>query len=313
MRKQHRSAWTKTAVAAIALITIALACAAPRSEERADAYVQEITAWRARRVENLKKPTGWLSLVGLYWLKHGENSFGADSTNAVAFPKDKAPSFMGTIILEDSALRVTVAPGVRVLHDGEPVTSMRLHHDQEKGFEPTVLEYGSLSWYPIERAERIGIRVKDSASSALREFKGIESYPVDRSWRVEGILEPHIPPQTVEITNVLGDVTQEPSPGTLVFDIDGKTYRLDPIAEPGEDELFVIFGDATSGKETYGGGRFLYVRPPDKDGKVVIDFNKAYNPPCVFTPFATCPLPPAQNHLPIAVRAGEKAYEKPGH
>jgi hypothetical protein len=252
-------------------------------------------------------------VIGLHWLGKGENTFGGDSTNAVVFQKEGIPKAMGTITVEDSVLRVAIAPGVEVLHEGSPVTAMVLHHDQEEGHEPTELHYGTLMWYAIKRGDRVGIRLKDSDSPALRGFKGIESFPIDRAWRIEGLLEPHDPPRTVEITNVLGDVSHEGSPGTLAFDIGGRTYRLVPIAEPGDEKLFVIFGDATSGKETYGGGRYLYVDAPDADGRVVIDFNKAYNPPCVFTHFATCPLPPPGNHLPIAVRAGEKAYEKPGH
>ncbi len=220
---------------------------------------------------------------------------------------------MGSIFVEDSGVRVEIAPGADVLHDGSPVDTMVLHHDQEEGVDPTVLSCGSLSWFPIERSGKLGIRLRDSESDALRLFTGIDRYPADRKWRIEGRLETHDPPKTVEITSVLGDVTQEPSPGTLIFEISGTTYRLDPIAEPGDDELFVVFSDATSGKETYGGGRFLGVGRPGEDGRVVIDFNKAYNPPCALSPYATCPLPPPQNHLSVAVRAGEKTYKKPGH
>ena len=220
---------------------------------------------------------------------------------------------MGTIAVEDSVVRVTISSGVDVFENGVPVTTAVLHHDQEKGTRPTVLTHGTLSWFVIERGGRLGVRVKDSESRALREFDGIENFPVDPRWRIEGVLEPHVPPRTVEITNVFGDVTHEPSPGALVFEIGGKEYRLDPIAEPGDEELFVVFGDATNGKETYGGGRFVGVARPDVNGKVVIDFNKAYNPPCAFSPYATCPLPPPQNRLPVAIRAGEMTYEKPGH
>ncbi len=286
-------------------------CSSSRDRQADPSYLEEIAKWREKRVENLKKPTGWLSLVGLHWLEEGANTFGADSSNAVVFPK--GPAVMGTITVEDSICRVTIAPGVEVFENGAPVTTAVLHHDQEEGYEPTVLSHETLSWHLIERGGRMGIRVKDSESRALREFEGIESFPIDPRWRVEGVLEPHDPPRTVEITNVLGVVTHEPSPGALVFEIGGKTYRLDPIAEPGDEELFVVFGDATSGKETYGGGRFLGVGRPGEDGRVVLDFNKAYNPPCVFTSYATCPLPPPQNRLPIAVRAGEMMYEKPGH
>jgi uncharacterized protein (DUF1684 family) len=276
-------------------------------------YTDEIAKWHAERVERLKSPTGWLSLAGLYWLEAGENTFGTDSANAIVFPAGKGPAFMGTIVVEDSSMRVEIERGVEVLHGGAPVDTMVLHHDQEEGVGPTVLSHGSLSWFPIERSGRLGIRLRDSSSEALRDFAGIERFRVDAKWRIEGRLERHDPPRTIEITNVLGDVTREPSAGTLVFEIDGRTYRLYPIAEPGDDELFVVFSDATSGKETYGGGRFLEVSRPGEDGKTVIDFNKSYNPPCALSPFATCPLPPPQNQLPAAVRAGEKTYKKPGH
>jgi len=290
-----------------------IGCGTSRNKEASAAYAEEIAAWRTQRIERLKSPTGWLSLVGLYWLKDGENAFGADSSNAVILPQGKAPAVMGTITVAGGGIEVTVAPGAEVLHNGSPVTSLVLHHDQEEDFEPTVLVHGTLTWFAIERGGRLGIRVKDGDSKRLREFKGIESYTIDPRWRIEGVLVPNDPPKTLEITNVLGDVTHEPSPGALVFKIEGKTYRLDPIADPGAEELFVVFGDASNGKETYGGGRFLDVDPPGADGKVVLDFNKAYNPPCALTEFATCPLPPPQNRLPMAVRAGEKMYEAPGH
>jgi len=296
-----------------AVLACAAGCGAPRDREEDRGYAEEIAKWHAGRIERLKSPTGWLSLAGLYWLKPGENTFGTDSANAVVFPAGKGPAVMGSVFVDGSSMRVKIVPGVGVLHNGAPVDTLVLHGDQEEGVEPTVLSHGSLSWFPIERSGKLGIRLRDSDSEALRHFSGIERFPADRRWRIEGKLETHDPPRTVEITNVLGDVTQEPSPGTLVFEIDGKTHRLDPIAESGDAELFVVFSDATSGKDTYGGGRFLEVDLPDEEGRVVIDFNKAYNPPCALSPFATCPLPPPQNHLDVAVRAGEKTYKKPGH
>jgi uncharacterized protein (DUF1684 family) len=288
-------------------------CSGRRERASDSAYLEEIAKWREKRINNLENPAGWLSLVGLHWLREGRNTFGTDSSNAVVFPAGKGPGLMGTITVEDSVARVTIAPGVQVFHNGDRVSTMVLHHDQEKGVEPTVLSFGTLSWHLIERGGRLGVRVKDSESRALKEFKRIECFPVDPRWRIEGVLERHDPPRTVEITNVLGDVTHEPSPGTLVFEVDGKVCRLDPVAEPSDKELFVVFGDETNGKETYGGGRFLGVAWPGSDGKVVLDFNKAYNPPCAFSPYATCPLPPPQNRLSVAIPAGEKTYEKPGH
>lgn len=299
--------------AAVWMLLVALSgCSGGGSGQADPAYLEEIATWREARVENLKRPNGWLTLVGLHWLSEGDNAFGSDSTNAVVFPRDEIPGVMGTITVQDGAAGVTIAPGVDVFCNGKPVTTMKLRHDQEDE-GPTVLSYGTLSWHVIERSGRLGVRVRDSESRTLREFAGVETFPVDPRWRIEGKLEPHDPPRTIEITNALGDVTHEPSPGSIVFEIQGRTHRLVPIAEEGDEELFIVFGDATSGKETYGGGRFLAVDRPGADGRVIVDFNKAYNPPCVFTPYATCPLPPPENVLAIAVRAGEKTYGKPGH
>jgi len=311
MNLHHRPPAALTAL--LLLASLLPGCGTSKGNKADPAYAAEIDKWHAERIERLKSPTGWLSLAGLHWLKEGENTFGTDSLNAIPFPPGKGPGYMGAIVVEGTSIRVRVAPGVEVLHNGAPVDTLVLHHDQEEGHEPTVLSHGSLTWYAIERSGRLGIRVKDSESAALRELRGIDRFPIDSRWRIEGKLVPHDPPKTLEITNVLGDVSHEPSPGSLVFEIRGKTYRLDPIAEPGDEELFVVFSDATNGKESYGGGRFLEVARPGEDGKVVIDFNKAYNPPCALSPYATCPLPPPENRLAIAVRAGEKTYEKPGH
>jgi uncharacterized protein (DUF1684 family) len=272
------------------------------------AYIKVIEKWQGQRVEKLREPTGWLSLAGLHWLNEGRNTFGSDSSNAVVFPDGKAPRVVGAFIVAAGGLTVEIEPGVGVRHGEETVTSMTMYHDQDPDHEPTVLEWGSLSWYAVERGGRIGIRLKDSESERLKSFKGVDTYGINPRWRIEGIIERHDPPKTVSITDVLGNESQEPSPGTLVFDVDGMTCRLAAIAEPGDEYLFVVFGDKTNGRGSYGGGRFLAVDAPGEDGRVVIDFNKAYNPPCALTPFATCPLPPQQNQLPIAVEAGEKTY-----
>jgi uncharacterized protein len=171
-----------------------------------------------------------------------------------------------------------------------------------------VQQSGPLRWNVIKRESKLGIRLRDDAADLLHTFNGVARFPVDPEYRVEAVLEAADSLKKVNITNVLGQTYQRPSPGELVFTLQGKEHRLTPIAEGNADELFIIFADATSGKDTYGGGRFLYVKPPGADGKVLIDFNKAYNPPCVFTPYATCPLPPEHNVLSVAISAGEKTY-----
>ena len=190
--------------------------------------------------------------------------------------------------------------------DGKPAAACDLKSDEES--EPTLLQHGSLSFYVIKRGERFAVRVKDSDAPARSRFHGLENFPIAERFRFVAHFEKYDPPKRISVPNILGKETSETSPGALVFTHEGRTYRLDPVLETGTSELFVIFGDATNGHETYGGGRFLYASPP-VDGRTVLDFNKAYNPPCVFSPYATCPLPPAQNRLPISIEAGEKTYE----
>jgi hypothetical protein len=267
-------------------------------------HESEIDAFRQAREERLRTPDGWLTLVGLHWLREGRNPFGSDPENRVVLPEGKAPSLAGAFIVEGGRVRVEVAPGVPVSHEGRPVTSLELQNDMQG--DPTILALGPLQFYVIERSGRLGIRVKDSESEALRNFTGLDYYPIEASWRIEARYEPYDGPRTLEVPNFIGAPTQETSPGALVFEVEGIAYRMDAI--PDEPSYLLVFADSTNGSETYGGGRFLRVELPAEAGPVVLDFNKAYNPPCVFTPYATCPLPPPQNKIAAAVRAGEKSY-----
>ena len=287
---------------AFALLVSALNMApTPPSPE----YRSEIEAWRSARVSRLTAEDGWPSVVGLFWLEEGTNTFGSAKDNAIVLPAS-APSHMGSILLRQGRATLDVLPGIDLTADGEKIAGSRvLASDASKS--ATRLRYGTLLFYVIERAGKLAVRVKDSDSPARKEFHGLEYFPIDPSWRLEARFEPYDPPRSISVPNVLGHDDSEKSPGALVFERNGQTYRLDPVLERGETDYFVIFGDATNGKETYGAGRFLYVAPP-VDGKTVIDFNKAYNPPCVFTDYATCPLPPAQNRLKVRVEAGEKEY-----
>jgi uncharacterized protein (DUF1684 family) len=288
----------------------------PSANLDVSAYRGEIQKWQSTRLASLTKDDGWLTLVGLFWLNEGENKFGSDTKNAVVLPKDKATAVAGSLWLEKGHVRLT-APRVSGISlktnadaaqaSSEPVTALDLKDDNDDN-GPTILKLGSLLINVVKRGERIGVRVKDTESQTRRDFKGLEYYPIDPKWRVEARFEPYQPPKTIPITNVLSMTDDEMSPGAFAFEIDGKTYRIDPILEKGETDLFVMIADDTTGKETYGAGRYLYVSPPDANNKVVIDFNKAYSPPCAFTNYATCPLPPRQNHLPLRIEAGEKKY-----
>ena len=282
------------------------------------AHKNEIQKWQSERLASLTKNDGWLTLAGLFWLNEGENKFGSDKTNAVVLPKGKAPGVAGSLWLEKGRVHLTTRPESKILVasppgvavnrvDNHPLTSLDLKDDSDDS-GPTVLELGTLLINVIRRGERIGVRVKDTESQTLREFKGLEYYPIDPKWRIEARFEPYAPAKAIPITNVLGMTEDEKSPGALAFEAAGKTYRIDPILEKGEADWFVMIADETTGKETYGAGRYLYVSPPDASGKVVIDFNKAYSPPCAFTNFATCPLPPQQNRLQLRIDAGEKKY-----
>lgn len=281
-----------------------LAGGMPDSSDPDSTYRQEIDAWHRGRIERLHNPEGWLTLVGLFRLREGENRFGSDADNDLVFPAS-APAHAGTIRIEDSRARLTVHESVTVLHDDETVETMDLESDA--GGRPTKLRMGSLQFYVIDRSGDLLLRVRDLESPLLDTFEGIERYPVSPKWRVEARLEPYEPGRTLKVPNVLGTVSEEPCPGALVFELEGQTYRIDAMAS-GEDLLFIVFGDATNGEETYGGGRYIYVPRPEEGDTVMLDFNKAYNPPCIFTPYATCSLPPEQNKLPIPVLAGEKNY-----
>jgi uncharacterized protein len=273
------------------------------------AYRQEVETWRKERVESLKKEDGWFTLVGLFWLNEGENRFGSDPEGTVILPEGKAPKVAGVLVRKGEQVEVRAEPGVKLTSDGKPVTTLALRKDADG--DPTKLELGSLIFYVIQRGDRIGVRIKDRESAALAAFHGLDNYPIQPAWRVEARFEPYNPPKEIVIPNILGDASNTPSPGAVVFDWQGKTYRMDALGDPKEG-LFFVFADQTNGKESYGAGRFLDTGPV-KDGKVVVDFNLAYNPPCAFTAFATCPLPPAQNKLALRVEAGEKKYAGGAH
>ena len=277
----------------------------------AEAYKAEIAKWHEEREERLRQPGGWLTLVGLYWLDPGVNDLGADPMSDVVLPA-QAPSRVGSVTLaDDGTMTLKVAPGVDATIDGEPVREAVLVPDADADGEPPTVALGTLRFYAIRRGDWHGLRVRDLESPALQAFQGVDTFPVDPEWRVEARFEPFDTPETMEIEDVTGNTQTMTSPGVLRFTLDGQDLSLQAVEES-PDELFLIFADKTSGKETYGAGRYLYTDRPDADGKVVIDFNKAYNPPCAFTPYATCPLPPKQNRLPVRIEAGEKVYRGAG-
>lgn len=292
--------------ALLAAGALALSLSPAGAETAVDpAHVQKVEAWQKERVDELKKEDSWLSLVGLFWLDEGENRFGSDAgTNKVILPEGKAPAVAGVLIREGKNVRARVAPGAGVTSGGKPVTELALTRNAEG--QPTVLELGTLSFFVIERGDRIGVRIRDRESPVRTSFKGLDFYPIRPEWRINARFEPYNPPKKVGIPNVLGQVSESESPGAVVFDWQGTTYRLDAFGSV-EQGLTTVFADATNGRETYGAGRFLDFGKPE-NGRIEVDFNTAYNPPCAFTAFATCPLPPADNKLTLAVTAGEKKF-----
>jgi uncharacterized protein (DUF1684 family) len=288
-----------------AILFAAAACAGNVSADDT-AYRAEIEDWRRHRVERLTAPGGWLSLVGLDWLSEGRNTLGSAPDNSIVLAQ--WPAHLGTVTLDHGKATIALADGVDATIDGKRQTQAALRDDTDPQQDADVVESGTVRFYVIKRGDRYGLRVKDSEAATRKGFVGLDYFDIDPSWRVTAKWEAYDPPREIEEPNVLGQVDKVIVPGAAVFERGGKTFRVEPVIEtPGDTELFLVFADRTSGKETYGAARFVYTEPP-KDGKVVLDFNKAYNPPCAFTPFATCPLPTQQNRLDTRVTAGEKKY-----
>jgi uncharacterized protein (DUF1684 family) len=284
------------------LVATALLAAPPPDP----AYASGIEAWRADRQRRLASENGWLTVVGLHFLAEGENPVGSDPKASVPLPPGTVPSRAGSFTLEKGVVRLKAAPDSGIALNGRPVTEAPLRNDAEG--KPDVLKAGRISFFVIRRGDRFAIRVKDPASPALKAFKGVESFATHPAFKLTATFEAYPEPKLVGIPTVLGTTEQMKAPGLVHFRLGGKSLTLQPVLEDdSEGQLFFIFSDGTSGRGTYPAGRFLYADPP-KDGKVVLDFNKAVNPPCAFTPFATCPLPPKQNRLKVRIPAGEKTY-----
>jgi uncharacterized protein (DUF1684 family) len=288
----------------ISFLSILLFTGCEQKSKASSEYLEEIKQWDQKRSTRLKAEDGWLNLVGRSWLKPGENKFGSAKENDVVIESDKVPEYIGVFILQDSIVTMKVNDGIEVLYKGNPVKEMVLVGDENK--DMTVFEYSTVRWNLIIRNEQYGIRFRDTESDLVKNFSGIERFVVDSNWIVSAKFETYNPPKIISVPNVLGHVDEEPSPGAVVFTRDNQSHRVDVI-DAGE-RVWLIFADETSGEETYGGGRFLYADKADSTGNIKIDFNKAYNPPCVFTKFATCPLPPKQNYLKVKITAGEKMW-----
>ncbi len=265
-------------------------------------YRKQILAWQEHREAGLRSPTGWLALAGLFWLKPGKSTIGSGETSNLMLPKD-APSQVGEFEVIGEEVTFRSLEGDQIAVNGKPFTgSITLKHDEDDD-KCDKLSVGPIQFYVIDRDKRLAVRVKDANSETLKNFKGTAFFPINPGFRFEAKFI--AAPAKVPVPNILGKTETEESPGLVEFTYQGQTYRLRPIYEG--KTLFFIFKDLTSKKETYQAGRQVNTPLPE-NGKVVLDFNKAYNPPCIFTPFATCPLPLKENILPIRIEAGELRY-----
>jgi len=264
-------------------------------------YVASVEQWQQDRLEGLKSKNGWLNLAGIYWLKEGTQTFGSDSANDIIFPA-KAPAFMGSLFLKDTLVHLEVNEGVELYYKNEAIRELELSYDSSG--DPSYITHGDFAWYIMKRHHSLAIRLRDYKNPAIAAMDHIPSFPIDPDYVVEAQLVPFDEVKTITVATPFQDYTQDyKCPGTLHFKLKGKKLTLLPFTSG--DKYFIIISDETSGLETYGGGRFMYAEP-DSKGSVLLDFNKAYNPPCAVTAFAACPMPPRENHLPVKIEAGEK-------
>jgi len=263
-----------------------------------DDYARQIAQFQAAREAELKADDGWLTVVGLHWLKEGVNRVGSEKGIEVQLPAT-APKRVGTITLKSSVATFVPDAHAGVTINSQPAKTGPLQRDRD------ILVVGRVKFFVIQRPDGLAVRVKDNDSATRREFTHLRWFPVDAAWRFEARYTEFEQPETIMLDTLAGGRQQHSSPGYVTFTRGGKEYRLDPVLEG--NRLFFVIRDQTSGKSTYGGARFVYTSLP-KDGKVVLDFNQAINPPCAFTAFATCPLPPPNNRLPIPVTVGEMNY-----
>jgi len=300
LRKSSRSLGRCGWLASLILFAVVCGCQTRLAPPPADWQ-----AWRERRAQDIAGPDGWASLAGLFWLQEGEHWIGARGDVAIHLPPNSAPNVVGTLRREGGRVWFTPVPGVRTMLRGYAVTAERELVTDIDG-SPDILECGRVKFWILHRGDRRGVRVRDPEAPERLAFRDIPVFLYNPGYRVTARFEPYQPVRKIEVADVTGGKSEENCPGALVFTLHDQEVRLDVIDDAEANDFFLIFKDATSGKDTYGGGRFLHVPRPNDLGEVQIDFNRAYNPPCGFTPFATCPVPPRQNWLSVPIKAGER-------
>ena len=290
------------AIIAAFIVTFLTSCSADEPAFDVEAYGAELAQWRVERLESLKGPTGYLNLVGLYWLRDGSTRIGSAADNDIVFPQSAAPD-IGELQSSANGVVLLTTTDVDVRFEDIPVSSILISDDTTGS--PVMLTHGSLAWTVIKRDGRFALRLRDFEHPAIAAFPPIESYPIDPSLIVDATLTLFDEPKVMNVNTTIEGLGYHPeSPGSVSFEIGSEAYELEAYAAG--DSLFFVFGDATSGRETYPAGRFLYANVPGEDGKTILDFNRAYNPPCAFNAFATCPVASPRNRLQARVEAGEK-------
>lgn len=285
------------AIALIALL-IQISCTSESGED----YEARVEVWRMEREAGLVADDGWLTLSGLFFLNKGENSFGSSPENDIVLPS--GPHRAGVVTVRNSVVEATATAGRSLLIDGRKVSTAKL--EPCEGSDRPTIAIGRLSLFCHASGERIAIRMRDPESAIRRDFMGLRWYPVDGNFRVRGRLVPNEEPRSLALSSSLGDILNLPSAGVVEFKLQGADLSL--VAIDYNDRLWFVFRDLTSGTETYPAARFLYADRPDRSGWTTVDFNLAYNPPCAYNPYTTCPLPPPENNLPVAITAGELDY-----
>jgi len=270
-----------------------------------DPYEAEIARFRQDRENTLKSDTGWLTIGGLFFLTQPVTTFGSDPLNDIVFP-ESAPARAGTFEVRDGPVTVKAAEGVTFMLDGKPFTSGELKPDVPGPADR--LSLGEhLQFWVHKSGGRLSIRLRDQNNSLRKEFVGLSWFPVNAAYQVEATYTPYDKPKVVDVATILGDIETAPIPGIVSFQLNGQEYRLEPFAEPGDEEFWFVFRDLTSQQETYAAARFLYA-PAPVNGKMVLDFNRTVNPPCAYNPYTTCPIPSEQNRLRTRIEAGEMRY-----
>ena len=309
--RRRRAAGGLVAIRLVIVASVSGAACEPAPEPIGPAtHEAAIEAWRVQRYASLQKPDGWLSLVALFWLEPGTQTLGADASNDLTYasPTGLFPAHVGAFHVRGDTIRFEAARGADVRSAGAPVTDILLAPVADS-LQPR-LHLGSVQWTVIRRAGRSAVRMWDAESPVCTGFTGIDRFTIAPALRVPARFVRHDPPDTIDVPNILGGTNRTPSPASVRFEIAGRRFSLD-LWKDADDlaNFFTAFGDETNGGSTYGSGRFLWIDAPDEDGRTIIDFNRAYNPPCVFTEFATCPLAPLQNRLPLAIEAGERTWK----